>query len=227
MSKSNAVVMLSGGLDSSLNLLIAAERGYKPCAVTIDYGQNAFQRELEATLKIVSREKVKHFIIDMHWISDFSPASITSMTSELISEKKAHSERIEDIWVPNRNGVFLNVGAAIAEGICAKYVVLGCNRDEAELFSDNSIAFLESANNMLKLSTRKPVKAISFTAELGKADILKMLVERSYGIGDIWSCYTEGSEGKMCGKCMSCKHILRSVRELYPEIGMKRYFDNF
>ena len=115
------------------------------------------------------------------------------------------------VWVPNRNGVFLNVAAAFAESLGARAVVAGFNREEARAFPDNSPEFIRRATGALALSTLSKVRVVSPTAKLTKTGIVRLGMKLRAPMRFVWSCYGEGP--KMCGECESCVRLLRALRE--------------
>jgi 7-cyano-7-deazaguanine synthase len=120
-------------------------------------------------------------------------------------------ETAEAVWVPNRNGVFVNIAAAFAESLGADTIVAGFNKEEAATFPDNSQEFVAVENAALQYSTRKHPLVVSYTIELGKAEIVDL--GRSIGapICDIWSCYHGGPEH--CWQCESCARLERALRQ--------------
>jgi 7-cyano-7-deazaguanine synthase len=118
------------------------------------------------------------------------------------------------VWIPNRNGVFLNIAAAFAEGYDCETVVTGFNREEAVEFPDNSREYVEAVNNGFVYSTRSGVRVVSYTLDLSKREILRKGIELSAPLDAIWSCYRGGE--RMCGACASCRRLKMAIDSL-PE----------
>jgi 7-cyano-7-deazaguanine synthase len=112
---------------------------------------------------------------------------------------------LNDTWIPNRNGVFINAAAAFAESYGCDTVVTGFNRDEAEEFPDNGRDYVERINGALALSTRNGVTVTSDTIDLGKREIILEGMEVGAPLSVIWSCYRSGE--RMCGRCASCRRL--------------------
>jgi 7-cyano-7-deazaguanine synthase len=131
------------------------------------------------------------------------------------------SGKPSDYWIPNRNSLFINICAVIAEYRGFKYIVVGFNRDEAENFPDNTQEFLDAINDSLRYSTNNQVSVISPTCKLTKAEIVQIALDLDLPLNRIYSCYKGVSP--MCGECPSCflfKNALKKcgVLEKYREM---------
>jgi 7-cyano-7-deazaguanine synthase len=210
------VVLLSGGLDSAVNLKCALDDGEIRLAVTFDYGQAAFEDEARAAAAMVERYGVRHTVVNLPWYRDLvaNPlmgkgavgeyaAGITSSPADLLGEA----------WIPNRNCVFLSIGAAYAESLKARGIVVGFNREEAGIFPDNSLAFLEAVNQALKLSTLSDIEVVCYTIGMTKAEIVALGVEIAAPLDLIYSCYRPSRDERMCGLCQSCVRVKAALAE--------------
>jgi 7-cyano-7-deazaguanine synthase len=202
--------LLSGGLDSVVNLKCAADQGTVEMAVTFDYGQAAAENELYAARECARRVGVSQVVVELgdYWgllPEPIRDASKVAKHSDRPDGDKA--ELLREAWVPNRNGVFVNIAAAFAESRGADAVVIGLNREEAQVFPDNSESFLERVNDALEVSTLSGVRAVSFTAHLSKRGIVRLGVERGAPLDLIYSCYKGSSDRRMCGECQSCMRL--------------------
>jgi len=202
----NAVVLLSGGLDSALNLALACRYRAPVLALTFDYGQRAARAEVRAARRLCRHYAAEHRVVKLGWLRELAPAAIVDAAAPL----PAREADVSAVWVPNRNGVFVAVGAAFAEGYGAAVVVAGFNAEEAVRFPDNSAAFVAAANRALRYSTAGRVKLTSYTAKMDKAEI----VAHGSRIGLPWEylfpCYGEGPTP--CGECSSCRRTARALR---------------
>ncbi len=219
----DAVALLSGGLDSAVALAAARGQGEGEIvlALTADYGQVAASREIAAARAIASALGVPHRVVALpflaeammggrpHPLVDASVAPPEPSAAEIERGGEAARRSAEAVWVPNRNGLLVNVAAAFAEATGASRVVTGFNREEAETFPDNSLAFVEAANRALALSTRTGVRVESPTAALDKKDIVALGRKLGAPIERIWSCYRSGP--RMCGRCESCRRLKRAL----------------
>jgi 7-cyano-7-deazaguanine synthase len=204
--KLNSIILLSGGLDSTVSAAIARRRTRPLFALTFDYGQRAAKMEITASKKICRFLKVKHKAIELPFFKEFNRLM-------LLRGKKTNINRlnrIRDVWIPNRNALFIDIAACYAEYYGAKIIVTGFNREEAQEFPDNSERFLRAINRSLKYSTLKEIKARSYVLKYTKKEIYKLGLRYKAPLDHIYSCYLGGEE--MCGKCASCKRLIKASR---------------
>ncbi len=213
-----SILILSGGLDSTVSGWIAKKETDPVLALTFDYGQRAAGREGEAAAKIAGHLKVPHRIIRFPWLAELTRTSLVDRGTELphLQEKDLNDpakgkESAAAVWVPNRNGLFLNVAACFAESLDATLLVTGFNAEEAATFHDNSAAFVETADRFFHYSTQKEVKVTSYTLNLTKVEIAKKARELGVPFQDLWFCY-EGGDAP-CRVCESCLRDFRAFRE--------------
>ncbi|MGE0763042.1 MAG: 7-cyano-7-deazaguanine synthase QueC [Bdellovibrionales bacterium] len=217
MARTKAVVLLSGGLDSAFNLW-QAPRDYDVVrALTFDYGQRAAQSEISTAKKLCARLKVSHQVIELPWFRDFTHTSLVNTKENVpvghqvsIDQLAESQETAKAVWVPNRNGIFLNIAAAYAEGLGAQVVLTGFNAEEAVTFPDNSIPYLESLNHAFSFSTANQVRVQSYCANLSKTQIVAEARHIGLPLDMVWPCYFSGDE--WCGQCESCQRFARAVR---------------
>ena len=205
-----AVVLLSGGLDSVVNFKCALDECSVLVAVTFDYGQIAFEGEARAARECAARYRTPHRIVELGWFREIVDNPITGKGSLSRPEDEGAAEKhslLEETWVPNRNAVFVNIGAAFAESLGAEMVVAGLNAEEAEEYPDNSARFLDLTNAALAVSTLSGVKVKSYTLELDKRETVALGLERGAPLDLIYSCYERPSGGRMCGVCPSCARL--------------------
>jgi 7-cyano-7-deazaguanine synthase len=119
--------------------------------------------------------------------------------------KPPRLETLDDVWIPNRNGLLVNAAAAFAESYGCDFVVTGFNREEAADFPDNGAEFVAAVNRGLEFSTRNGVRVMSYTQDLGKREIVALGSELRAPLSLVWSCYDAGQ--MMCGKCASCRRL--------------------
>ncbi|CAN5631610.1 7-cyano-7-deazaguanine synthase QueC [soil metagenome] len=210
-----SVVLLSAGLDSTVNLYRAAQESQVVLALTFDYGQRAAKREIEHAAELAKRIGTRHHVIELPWFRDFTKTSLVDSSMEIpttgvsIDDLNASTHSAKAVWVPNRNGIFLNIGAAFAEGLEAEWIVPGFNLEEAQTFPDNSEAFLQATTRAFQFSTSNKVQVRCFTTELTKPDIVKLGRDLKVPFDLIWTCYFGGE--KQCGVCESCKRYQRAL----------------
>lgn len=210
----NAVVLLSGGLDSVVAAALWLDRGGAiALCLTMDYGQRAAEREAEAAANFCRRHRLVHQRLALPWLAALARQRGTALvdaarllpTGTLSAPGDAQSAKA--VWVPARNAVFLAIAAAHAETLGAGVVVAGFNREEAATFPDNSAEFVAAGTAFLGLGAQPPVAVASPTLALDKPGIVQHARRLGLSPADLWSCYTEGPVP--CGACESC---LRSAR---------------
>ena len=202
-----AVVLLSGGLDSTVCLKKAVDERGAHLALTFDYGQKASKNEISAARRICRKLKVKHEVVNLRWLGKLGKNALVAPNGKVPkpgadADKAALQKASRDVWVPNRNGIFVNAAAAYAEGMGLDTVVAGFNRDEAQLFPDNSVQYMAAANTALRFSTLTGITLESYTAYLSKKEILELGREIGAPLEMIWYCYLGGR--LPCGQCQSC-----------------------
>lgn len=206
-----AVALVSGGLDSIVSLSKAAQTMDVRLALFIDYGQRAAARERHAVMGAVNYYGLPFREVSLEWLGRLAPEGMrrsgTAETPPL--------DTLDAVWIPNRNGVFLNVAAAYAERYGCAFVVTGFNREEAEEFPDNSAEYVTRTNAAFELSTRGRVRVMSFTLDLDKREILELGVETGAPLSVVWSCYHERE--LMCGVCGSCRRLKTALAAVAPD----------
>lgn len=213
------IVLVSGGLDSVVNLHWAQKEGKVVQAITFDYGQRAAAQEVKAAQYFCQKLGVNHLVVELPWLKALTNTALVDRSKALpqvrdLNDFSETSESARSVWVPNRNGIFLNIAAAFAEARNVPFVVPGFNREEATTFPDNSIGFLNAATHAFSLSTMNKVQAVCFTSSMDKVAMIKKAREFNIELDRLWSCYEAGP--KRCGQCESC---LRSERALKESAG--------
>jgi 7-cyano-7-deazaguanine synthase len=224
---SRAVALLSGGLDSVVAASLARERGEIVLAITFDYGQKAAPREAAAARAVARALGARWRRVALPWLRELVPAAVSRGGRSLprprpreLDDRALSEARARAVWVPNRNGVFVNVAASYAEGLGADALVAGFNSEEAISFPDNSAEYLRRATAALELSTLSGVRVVSPTAGLVKCEIVREGLRLGSPLERVWSCYEGGRS--MCGSCEGCMRLLRALaaggapREKWP-----------
>ena len=214
-----SIILLSGGLDSTVAFKKALDETDLVLAITFDYGQRAAEKERTSSSSICSRYGVRHEVVELSWLTAITTTALVDRkqslpgleSAQLDGEGGATYESARKVWVPNRNGVFINIAAAYAESLGADIVVTGFNIEEAATFPDNSPQFIAAINGALSFSTLNKVQLISPTSGLNKAEIVALGQEINAPLDLLWSCY-EGGE-RMCGLCESCMRLKRALED--------------
>lgn len=214
----SAVVLLSGGLDSAVNLKRALDDDGVSLALTFDYGQRSAAREAAAASLMCRQLDVRHRLIALPWLAEIcatalvdAQAALPEVTAQdLDGQRVTSGETARAVWVPNRNGLFANIAAAFAESLGASTIVAGFNAEEAATFPDNSADFVAAVNASLRFSAGAGVRLVSYTQDLSKTEIVVVGREIGAPIRSVWSCYL-GREDH-CGRCESCARLERALR---------------
>lgn len=217
MSPGRAVLLLSGGLDSSTCLLIAREQGFEVHALSFDYGQR-HRIELDAACAIAKRYGAReHRTVKV----DLPGAASSALTEPALAVPKNSLGRdaIPITYVPARNTLFLAHAIAWAESLDAADVFLGANALDYSGYPDCRPEFLEAFERMANLGTRAGVEgrlAFRIRAPLlrmTKAEIVKEGARLGLDFGLTSSCYDPGPDGRPCGACDSCLLRIKGFRE--------------
>ena len=213
--------MLSSGLDSVTSLAIAQRETDVRLALIFDYGQRAAAREIEYSRKVAEKYGVEHKVISLPWLKDITTTSLVSKEMDVPevsiqdiaeeSDPEITRESAKKVWVPNRNGVMINIAASFAESLVWQYVIVGFNNEEAVTFPDNSIAYLDSLDKCLGYSTLNGVKMMAPVAGLDKQGIILKALETEAPLEWSWSCYH--GEEVPCGVCESCIRRMRAFMQ--------------
>ncbi len=208
-----AVVLLSGGIDSSTCLAIASSEVHKCIALTFQYGQR-HKIEINAAEKIARYFYVeKHIVIPIHLGRHVESA----LTTECIEVPKNDTDDISgtDIpvtYVPARNTIFLSYALAIAENAGADYIYIGVSSVDYSGYPDCRAEFIEAFQRLADLATKRAVEGCPVTIRtplqhLDKAQTIKKGIELGVDYSLTHSCYDPDEFGRACGHCDSC--ILR------------------
>jgi 7-cyano-7-deazaguanine synthase len=225
-----SIVLLSGGLDSAVNLKKALLETEVAQALTFDYGQRAALQEAASALAMTARLGVRHETIHLPWLRSITKTALVD-ESKAVPKPRAQdlddvrgtaAETARQVWVPNRNGVFVNIAAAYAEGLDCGLIVTGFNAEEGATFPDNSPEFIEAVNEAFGYSTLKRVRTVSYTSAMNKAEIVRLGRDLGAPLDLIWCCYHGGPA--MCGECESCLRAIRAFKaagcaELMPKFA--------
>lgn len=228
-SSKTAIVLLSGGLDSVLSATLASQEITLKEALTFDYGQRAFLREVRAAKSFSQKWNLPHQVIPLPWLKDLTQTALVNRKRPLpmISEAELNTLTItqktaKDVWVPNRNGIFLNVAAAFAESKGYDSIVTGFNVEEGTSFPDNSSEAVVAANRFFEWTTLRHTTVKSWVQDMTKETMVHKGISLHLDFGELWSCY-EGGE-KMCGVCESCLRSIHAYKKNNIWEKMRRNF---
>lgn len=208
MTKS--VILLSGGLDSFVSLGIAKDKFNVNLALTFDYGQKSASQEIETSKKICDYYGMQQKVIKLDWLKEITKTSLVSDEDVPTGNALENSfESAKKVWVPNRNGLFLNIAAAFADAEWFDYILIGANKEEAETFPDNTAEFISRVNSEFEYSTLKKPQVVAPLINFNKNDIVKQALDSALPLELVRSCYQ--STEKHCGVCESCVRLKNAL----------------
>ncbi len=206
------IILLSAGLDSVVSLYLAQKQCDVVMALTFNYGQRAADDEIEAAKKITKKFNIEHKIIDLPYLKNATNNALVDENKNLEFDElgaiSAHA-----VWIPNRNGLFLNIAAVFADATPLDYIIYGANKEEASTFSDNSEEFNKRADEFFKFSTASHPKILAPCAKMEKWEIVQAGIKENVDFSLIKSCYKSSTQtGKShCGECESCKRLKDAI----------------
>ncbi len=204
-NRMQAVVLLSGGLDSMVCAALAREAGFSVLALTVDYNQR-HRVELDAARRIAGELADRHIILPL----DLGAFGGSALTSELPVPKDGLGEGIPVTYVPARNTVFLSLALAWAEAAGARDLFVGVNALDYSGYPDCRPEFISAFVELANKATKAGVEGDSFKVHapllhLGKADIAREAARLGLDAGMSHSCYDPASDGAACGLCDACR----------------------
>src|SRR5881392_393191 len=222
ISMNPAVVLLSGGIDSTTTLAIAIAESYETYALSFDYGQR-HQIETEAARRVAESLGAKQHRVAKIDLRVFGGSALTDDIA--VPKRRSETEMAHDIpitYVPARNTIFLAYALAWAEVIPANDIFIGVNAIDYSGYPDCRPDFIEAFENLANLGTKAGVEGRRFQIHtplitLSKGDIIRKAVEFGVDLSLTHSCYDPLPQGLACGECDSCLLRLKGFREA----GMK------
>lgn len=219
-----AVVLLSGGLDSTTTLALAKAEGRQCFALTVRYGQR-HEHELEASKKIAV-----HFDVAQHLIFDVDLRSIggSALTSSDVAVPKdqpdpARTDSVPVTYVPARNTLLLSIALGWAEVVEAHEIWIGVSSVDYSGYPDCRPEFIEAFERLAAVATRasveqgQTIKVRAPLIKLSKAETIQKGLETGVDYGLTHTCYDPSPDGRSCGRCDACQLRLRAFAELGME----------
>lgn len=205
---SKGIILLSGGLDSLVSLGLGMQKYGISLALTFDYGQKALEQEVSTSKNICDYYKIEHKVIKLDWLKNVTHTALVE-DKELPEGIDNPEDSAKSVWVPNRNGLFLNIAGSFADGNDYDYIIIGANKEEGQTFPDNTQEFIDKINAEFEFSTQKHPKVVAPLINYDKNDIVKQAIEHNIPLEFVRSCYSNGK--KHCGKCESCTRLKNAL----------------
>ncbi len=214
-----AIVLVSGGVDSSTVLAYVEAKGYEIYAISFNYGQKQLI-ELKKIQQFIKKYKVKeHKIITIN-LKDFGGSALTDDNINVPNYEKASDlgDEIPVTYVPARNTIFLSYALGLAEIKGASDIFIGVHATDYSNYPDCRPEYIKSFETMANLATSSAVKGNKITINvplinLTKAEIVAMGISMGVDYSSTISCYDPSDEGDSCGKCLACLVRLKAFEE--------------
>ena len=207
-SKSRAVVLLSGGMDSCVCAALAA-RDHEPAAVHVSYGQRTEERERQSFLAICQRLKIHDRLMVRNEALRAIGGSALTDESIPVPDSEAIAQSIPVTYVPFRNAHFLAVAVSWAEVLGAAKVYIGAVEPDSSGYPDCRPAYYKAYNEVVRAGTKDgKIEIITPLIAMRKAEIVRLGLELGAPFDLTWSCYSR--EDRACGVCDSCVLRLRA-----------------
>ena len=217
VEKKKAIVLLSGGLDSTTCVAIAQSQGFDVYGLSFDYGQR-HTLELDAAKRVAETAGVKHHVVAKIDLRAFGGSALTDDIP--VPKGRDEGEMSEDIpvtYVPARNTIFLSFALAFAEVQGAKDIFIGVNALDYSGYPDCRPEYIEAYERMANLATKAGVEADDQDKltihtpllNMTKADIVKTGMDLGVDYSMTISCYDPDDEGQACGRCDACQLRLK------------------
>jgi 7-cyano-7-deazaguanine synthase len=201
-----AVILVSGGLDSTTVLAMARSQGFACYTLSFDYGQRHSAELLAAARVSQSLGDVEHKVVKLNLDSIGGSA----LTDTSIAVPEEETEGIPVTYVPARNTVFLSIALGWAEVLGADDIFIGVNAVDYSGYPDCRPEYIAAFEDMANLATRSAVEGQRLTIrtplmDMGKGDIIRAGIALGVDYGQTVSCYQATREGLACGRCDSCR----------------------
>ncbi len=207
-SKSRAVVLLSGGMDSAVCAALAV-RDFNAAAVHVSYGQRTQERERQSFLAICQRLKIHDKLMVRNEALGLIGGSALTDDSIAVPEAENVGHSIPVTYVPFRNAHFLAVAVSWAEVLGAEKVYIGAVEPDSSGYPDCRPAYYQAFNEVVKAGTKEgKIEIVTPLIAMRKAEIVRLGLELGAPFDLTWSCYSR--ENQACGVCDSCVLRLRA-----------------
>ncbi|HZR55346.1 MAG TPA: 7-cyano-7-deazaguanine synthase QueC [Terriglobales bacterium] len=210
-SRSRAIVLLSGGMDSCVCAALAA-RDHEAAALHISYGQRTEERERRAFTAICDRLGIRERLIVHNEV--FRAIGGSALTDPNIAVPESHTigKDIPVTYVPFRNAHFLSAAVSWAEVMGAEKIYIGAVEQDSSGYPDCRPAYYDAFNKVVKIGTKAgQIEIVTPLIAMRKAAIIRLGLELGAPLDLTWSCYSE--EERACGVCDSCVLRLRAFQE--------------
>lgn len=201
-----AVIILSGGLDSTTLLYDIISQGYEVKAISFDYNQK-HKKELDKAKLTCKKLNIEHKVLNLDVLNQIAPSALTR-DDWSIPEGHYEDENMKQTVVPNRNMVLLSLATSYGVAEKADKLFYGAHAGDHEIYPDCRKEFVDKMSDVIKICDWHEVSLEAPYWNFTKGDIVKRGIELGVPYEDTWTCY-KGLE-KACGKCGSCQERLEA-----------------
>ncbi|UTF61067.1 7-cyano-7-deazaguanine synthase QueC [Gilvimarinus sp. DA14] len=206
MTDKKAVVLVSGGLDSTTALAIARSQGYQCYTISFDYGQRMRAELLAAERAAEALGSAAHKVIQL----DLRTIGGSALTDDGIAVPEEETQGVPVTYVPARNTVFLSIALGWAEVLGAADIFIGVNAVDYSGYPDCRPEYIAAYETMANLATKAGTEGQKLSIrtpliDLSKADIIRQGIELGVDYSLTVSCYQADDDGRACGRCDSCR----------------------
>ena|SRR3990167_767994 len=213
--RKKAIILFSGGLDSTTCLAIAKSQGFDCYALSFQYGQK-HSVEIERAMQLVRQMSVvEHRVLTLP-IGELGGSSLTDTTLSIPDYKEG--DAIPNTYVPARNTIFLSFALSFGEVVGAYDIFIGANIMDYSQYPDCRPGYLHAFETLAKFATKAGANETNFhihapLLKMTKAEIIKTGVALGIDYAKTISCYRADNEGRACGKCDSCTYRKKGFKE--------------
>ena len=207
-TQKKAVILLSGGLDSTTTLAIAKFQGFNCFALSFDYGQKQ-KSELDAAAKVAKEFNASEHRVMKISLSDIGGSALTDKNIDV--PDFVESDEIPITYVPARNTIFLSYALAWAEVLDCQNIFIGVNALDYSGYPDCRQEYIDAFETMANLATKQGVEGQKITIQtplinLNKAQIIQQGIALGIDYAKTTTCYQANEKGEACGVCDACEY---------------------
>jgi 7-cyano-7-deazaguanine synthase len=215
-----AVILLSGGLDSTTCAAWALRNGFSPVALSLNYGQRQ-QIELASARAVAARLGIEHRVIAVDLATAMGGSALTDATIEVPKDRdeQAIGTGVPITYVPARNTILLSLALGLAETLGARHLIIGVNALDCSGYPDCRGEFLRAFETLAGLATKagtedgQRFEVVAPLLDLTKAQIVRLALDVDAPLELTHSCYDPGAKGLSCGRCDACQLRLKGFSE--------------
>lgn len=212
-----ALVVFSGGLDSTVALYWAKKNYDEVATISFNYGSKHNEQEYRHALKTCEKLQVKNTRINLEFINHYFKSDLLKSGND-IPEGYYTAENMKSTVVPFRNGIMVSIAAGFAESTGCDVIILGNHAGDHTIYPDCTPEFINGIKEAVKCGTQKKIEVVSPFCNITKTDIVKLGKELGVDFSLTYSCYKGGE--KHCGKCGTCTERI----EAFKEAGVEECF---